>query len=102
MPVSCVRRPSQNTGHVPGSTVLGSQVLTYGPRTTSGTAGGRIGWAAEDVRPADPTPAAPAAPVPAAATTAPEARRKLRRLRGSRGRDPGPVPSGEAVRFRQS
>src|SRR5580692_2721272 len=85
MPASCVRRPFQKVGQVPGSVVPGSQVLRYGPRTASGTAGGRIGWVAEGATPPDLTTAATAAPEPAAATTAPEASRKLRRLRRSAG-----------------
>jgi hypothetical protein len=38
--------PAQNSGQVAGSAVAGSQVLTYGLRTASGAAGGRIGVAA--------------------------------------------------------
>jgi hypothetical protein len=37
--------PVQNCCQVPGSSVAGSHVLRYGPRTASGAAGGRIGSA---------------------------------------------------------
>src|SRR3984957_5187212 len=46
MPPIAVVWPCQNSCQVAGETVAGSQVLTYGPRTTSGAAGGRIGVAA--------------------------------------------------------
>ena len=45
MPPMAVVCPCQNSCHVAGETVAGSQVLTYGPRTASGAAGGRIGVA---------------------------------------------------------
>src|ERR1700722_18061379 len=45
MPPIAVVWPCQNSCQVAGETVAGSQVLTYGPRTTSGAAGGRVGGA---------------------------------------------------------
>src|SRR5215510_1432839 len=104
MPAISVGRPVQNVGHMPGSFVPGSQVLTYGPRTTSGTAGGRIGYAAGsapiDDEPteaefADLTTVATVPPVPAAAISAPEVTKKRRRLRVPPDDDAaGPLLSG--------
>src|ERR1700759_4449313 len=46
MPPMAVVCPCQNCSQVAGSAVAGSQGLTYGLRTASGAAGGRIGVAA--------------------------------------------------------
>ena len=43
IPVTAVTAPVQNVGHVPGSESPGNQVVRYGDRTASGTAGGRSG-----------------------------------------------------------
>jgi hypothetical protein len=40
-PVMAVTRPVQNVGQLPGRLSAASQVLRYGDRTASGTAGGR-------------------------------------------------------------
>ncbi|BCJ56243.1 hypothetical protein Asp14428_77180 [Actinoplanes sp. NBRC 14428] len=40
-PVMAVVRPVQNEGQLPGRLSAASQVLRYGERTASGTAGGR-------------------------------------------------------------
>src|SRR5689334_16674075 len=44
-PVMAVTRPVQNVGQLPGRLSAASQVLRYGDRTASGTAGGRKGEA---------------------------------------------------------
>src|SRR5262245_14413831 len=90
MPASSVGRPVQNLGHVPGSFVPGRHVFRYSPRTTNGTAGGRIGYTAEsppiDDEPtgtefADLSAVVTSPPAPAAAISAPEVTKKPRRLR---------------------
>ena len=92
-PAIAVMCPVQNCGQEPGSSVAGSQVLRYGPRTASGAAGGLMGSvvppAGVEAGAAVPASAAdgasaplPASAMPPPATAAPEYRRKSRRRGG--------------------
>src|ERR1700722_8943160 len=88
MPAMAVVSPFQNVCQVPGDTVEVCQVLRYGERTISGTAGGRIGVVLRSDRAAaERAPAVVALAVavravarpPRAAAAAPETCRKRRR-----------------------